>query len=270
MQAFGKASQPLGVVINPYRHEFSDGGPNADALRKGLDDLFKDHPNLLPVYRVHSAVKPANAENFFKFYKDRPVILAHDSPALSTAEFKKLTENPQVVFHIIKDQTVTAEQKNSIPSTKLIDLRDHFQKLQRNADYSGRELFTDRHKSVGKTIAGIGNYTIVGRNLELGGGPPGAIAIHSTFRWKKTADIWIEHFVSDETDRDVGDIGSKFLSAAEKLTTAVSSRPTEFGSNAAISEFQRHVKNGTFPGLGKNKEHQIHHHVRLMLSAVAE
>ncbi|WP_307651043.1 sce7725 family protein [Variovorax boronicumulans] len=269
MEAYAKSNQPLGVVINPYRHEFNDGGARSEAFRAGLQDLFSKHPNLLPTYRVHAGVTIAKAKKFFNLYKNRPVVLAYHSPTLSPAELKNLAAAPEIIFHVVMDQSITTDQWSAIPSKKTIDLRDHFNKLPRNADYSGREFFTDRHKLIGKSIAGIGDYATVGRNLDIGGGPPGAIAIHPTYR-NKAGDIWIEHFVSDETDRSVGDIGAKFLDAAGKLTLAVADRPKEFGFNSAISEFQRHVEDGTFPGLGKNKEHQIHHHIRLMLETIAD
>ncbi|MCY1282686.1 hypothetical protein D9M68_500030 [compost metagenome] len=101
----------------------------------------------------------------------------------------------------------------------------------------------------------------------MGGGKPGAVAIHATYK-NKNSDIWVEHFISDETDRDIGDASSKFREAVVKLVSSVNKRPREFGNNSALDAYRDHVANGTFPGLPKNKELQIYHHICLMLGAI--
>lgn len=151
-----------------------------------------------------------------------------------------------------------------IPPARLVDTRDHFNRLPRNSDYKGRQFFTDRHSTNKSTT--LGDYTVLGRTLEIGGGRPGAVVIHASYKHPTTGDIWLEHFVSDQTDRDVGTPEGKFLQTARKLVRAVKQRPAEFGSDQALDLYANHVAKNTFPGLGKNKQYQLMHHMHLMLA----
>ncbi len=104
--------------------------------------------------------------------------------------------------------------------------------------------------------------------MAIGGGPAAAVAIHAAFKHKST-DIWVEHFVSDDTDIAVGSTASKFLQAARKLVKAAKARPSEFGKNFALDEFEQYIKASHFPNLGKSKELQISHHICLMLDVLS-
>ncbi len=267
MTEYTEQQQPLSVVVNPAQNEF-----NSAFLRRQLqdqtDELFLTNKCLLPAYRVHAGSTKADLEACIKHYDNKSVILLYTSPSLEDNELIALAADDRIKFHVVLDGRMSATQVALLPTSKVIDIRDHFEKLARNADYSGQELFTDRHKAVGVGLRGIGDYTVIGRVLELGGGPAAAVAIHATYRHPKTSDIWVEHFVSDDTDLAVGDVASKFLQAATKLIAAVDTRPEQFGKNHAIECYRRHVYNGTYPGLGKNKEFQIEHHVMLMLQAL--
>ena len=268
IEAFGKANTRIVVTVNPRLHEFAGNAPAVKALRKALDDLLKKYESVIPAFRVHPATAKASIDSFLAAYKNRAVALLYSSPELTDAEFKSLADYGPVAFHVVLDQQLSSKQLAMIPVGKLVDTRDHFNKLSRNADYNGRELFTDRHQQVGRSIAAVGDYMMVGRTLEVGGGKAGAVVIHPVFVRAGSREVWIEHFVSDDVDRDVGDVGSKFLQAATKLTRQVRARPAEFGANAALACYQRHVAEATYPGLGKNKEYQIQHHIRTMLSVV--
>lgn len=91
-----------------------------------------------------------------------------------------------------------------------------------------------------------------------------AVAIHAIFKDAKLGDIWIEHFVSDDTDIDVGSAASKYLEAVAKIAKAGRSRKAEFGVNRALKEYGEDHRNQYFPGLGKSKERQIYHHIAAM------
>ncbi|MDY7046793.1 sce7725 family protein, partial [Virgibacillus sp. M23] len=187
-----------------------------------------------PSYLISAHTKKANLDNFFKLYSDRNVALIYNSAHFADADIKSVAANGKIVYHVVLNEKVTAAQLALLPKEKLVDVRDSFNKMQRNADYDGVEFFTDRHKLVGRRICAVGDYTITGRSLDIGGGKPGAVAIHVSYKDKVTADIWMEHFVSDDKDRDVGDVSTKFLQAARKLVTQVDLRPKEFGSDFAL------------------------------------
>ncbi|NWC28676.1 sce7725 family protein [Pseudomonas tolaasii] len=268
MAAYGEGGHSMLVVINPKQNEFKDDKEAQVQLRKDLKDFFDKYASLVPSYLGGALTKKEHLDNFFKMYPERELALIYNSAHLADAEIKSLVANKNVIYHVVLNEKITAAQLALLPKGKLVDVRDCFNKLQRNADYDGVEFFTDRHKLVGRDICAVGDYTITGRSLDIGGGKPGAVAIHLSYKNKGSSDIWMEHFVSDDKDRDVGDVSTKFLQAAGKLVVQVKLRPKEFGNDAALQAYKAHVVDGTFSGLPKNKEYQIYHHVCLMLSAV--
>ena len=168
---------------------------------------------------------------------------------------------PNVLFHIVIQGRITANHLALLSTNKLVHVTDSFNKQQRNADYSGTEHFTDRHKTFAENAVGFGDYTVIGSELQTGGGPPGAVAIHITYLHPANGDLWVEHFVSDEIDRDQGDPGSKFLQAVSKFGAVHPLRGTEFGTNPALGAYIGDLTTSHFPGLAKNKERQILHHI---------
>lgn len=268
MSEFAGAGERLIVVVNPLQNEFKENLEGQKLFRSETAELFSKNENLIPAYAVGAHSTKQKIDKFLSMYPDRPVAILYNSSPLSQQDFKSVIDNSNVTYHVIVNDRISSAQYSLIPKSKLVEIRDNFNKLERNADYDGAEFFTDRHKFIGKEIMAVGDFTITGRALEIGGGRPGAVAIHVTFK-HKNAEVWIEHFISDDTDRDVGDASSKFLQAAEKLVVATRKRPKEFGDDAAIKAYRKHVDEQTFPGLPKNKEYQIYHHICLMLSVIA-
>lgn len=268
MQQFAESNEKLVIVVNPAQIEFLENLENQKNFRAETIELFNKNTNLIPGYMVNPKSTKAKIDKFFSLYPDRPVAILYNSSPLSELELKAVISNKNIAHHITLNERISSAQLKLIPKKLLIDIRDNFNKLKKNADYNGAEFFTDRHTLIGKEFLGVGDYTITGRSLEIGGGKPGAVAIHATYR-HKNSEIWVEHFVSDDTDRDIGDAGSKFIQAATKLVSAVNKRPKEFGNDEALDLYKQHVAAGTFPGLPKNKEYQLYHHIRLMLSVIA-
>ncbi|MBK5300096.1 MULTISPECIES: sce7725 family protein [Gammaproteobacteria] len=268
MDAFGKDKKALVILTNPTQHEYSNNALTQNNLITSIQSLFDSHTTLIPAYCIDSTTTQNDVKNFLSHYNKKEVALLYNNPTLSEVEIKTNAALNQILFHVILNDKISTAQLAEIPKNKIIDTRDFFNKLDRNADYSGRELFTDKHKNVGNNIYAIGDYTITGRKLEIGGGKPGAVASHITFKNSNTSDIWIEHFVSDDTDRNVSDAETKFLQMAKKLTKQVKVLPNEFGWNSSLQAYDDHVKQSTWSGLGKNKEYQIKHHIQLMLDVL--
>lgn len=156
---------------------------------------------------------------------------------------------------------VPSSQLLLLPHAKKVHIYDHFNKQPRNADYCGEEHFTDRHRSFSEHGAGFGDYTITGCEVQLGGGPPGAVAVHITYKSGSDGNLWVQHFVSDDTDIGVGTTEGKFLQAVSKFAAEYHIRGAEFGTNGAINDYLQNHNNSHYPGLGKNKERQIQHHI---------
>ncbi|MDA0573256.1 MULTISPECIES: sce7725 family protein [Burkholderia] len=247
------------VITNPYQGDFRNGG--VDAWRASLQDQFARQASLLPgfICRQHSTAR--EVERFLAQYPDRDVALLYSSPRLSDAEVRALVGQRRIRFHINLHDRMSAVQRGLLPRTKAVDIRDNFNALDRNADYDGSEFFTDRHLTFAENAVGYGDYSIIGATFREGGGQPHAVAIHSTYKQGDTGQLWVEHFVSDDIERNVGTVEEKFQQAATKLVRAVGRRPAEFGDNGALRAQRADVRARHFPGLGENKRRQIHHHI---------
>ena len=158
----------------------------------------------------------------------------------------------------------SASKRALFPKPKAVDIFDRFNKQDRNADYSGVELFGEHHKTYKANEIGFGDYTVISSVLAPGGGKPAAVAIHATFKNPKDSNIRVEHFVSDETSIYTGPAESKYKEAIAKIAPVVTRRKTEFGANEALKAYVSDHKTGEFPRSAKNKEHPIFHHIALM------
>lgn len=263
MNEFGKAEQALAVILNPDKHELKSEN-EAKAWLEEVRKVVDEHQSILPTFRSTPTTTLAEISSFIKRFAGRNVALAYSSPALTDAEIKKLAADKNVRFHIVLNDKMTTTQQNLLPFDKRVDICDYFNKLDRNSDYTGAEFFNDRHKTFKPSWAGFGDYAAIGTAFTPGGSQPAAVAIHATYK-HKTGDVWIEHFVSDDTDKDVGSTEEKFLQAAIKLVNAAKARPNEFGKNFALDTYADHVAANHFPGLGTNKVLQLEHHICLML-----
>ncbi len=264
---FGSADQALAVILNPDKHELKQPD-EAGKWLKVVSDSIDEYSSVIPMFRCTSNTQISEVNAFLKRYAKREVIIAYSSPSFADAQLKILTANPNIRFHISLNGKMTAAQRALLPTTKRVSIRDYFNKLDRNADYDGAEMFTDRRRTFRASWAGFGDYAAIGSAFSATGGPPAAVAIHATYKEPKSGDIWIEHFVSDDTDMKVGSIQGKFVQAAQKLSAAAKSRPKQFGKNFALDEYADHASNAHFPGLPKNKELQVSHHLCLMLDVL--
>lgn len=267
LKAYGKAGRKLALIINPDKHDLKVAS-EAAAWRAEVLEVLGAVPSIVPTMRCSSSTTAPEVNAFLKQFKGRAVAIAYASPSLTDAQVTTLAGNADVHFHLVLNGKMSAAQQALLPSKKRVDIRDYFNRLERNADYAGEELFTDRHRTFEPKWLGFGDYAAIGSAFTPGGGPPAAVAIHAVFK-HKSGDIWIEHFVSDDTDAAVGSVEGKFLQAANKLVVAAKARPKSFGHNFALDEYAQHVATGHFPGLGKNKELQLTHHFCLMLDVLS-
>lgn len=266
--AFANAGTPLIIATNPSQNEFKSVSNPQEILYNNIKDFIHSSPFIIPGFNISQNTTKSEIEYFLSKYNQQEVALIHNSPNIGLNDLKSHTSFSNIKFNVILSNKITANHKKALPIQSLISVEDSFTKQAKNADYSGKEHFTDKHKTIGADKIAYGDYTITGQKLDIGGGKPGAVTIHATYKDIATQDIWIEHFVSDETDRNIGSAESKFLEAARKLVKQTTSRPGEFSNNTALQAYEDHVKNNTWPGLPKNKELQIRHHICLMLDVI--
>ncbi|MDR7093939.1 sce7725 family protein [Hydrogenophaga laconesensis] len=266
IEAFGKQDERLAVLLNPDKHELAGGGTHV--WRKAVVASIKAADSVLPALRCSPGTTKAQVDAFIAEFPDHEVVLAYSSPGLNDAEIAALAGRADVKYHLVLNGKLSAHKQGLLPIGKRVLVEDRFNKLARNADYGAAELFTDRHSTYIKDKwAGFGDYTCLGAEFIPGGGAPAAVAVHACYKHNAT-EVWAAHYVSDDTDKDVGTTASKFVQAAKKLVKAVNARPNQFGTNFALDEFEQHVKANHFPGLGKSKELQISHHLCVTLDVV--
>ena len=255
------------VILNPDLGDFKDGG--AKTWRQLLNPLFKKYTSLIPALKCGPKTSSTLVDSFLKTYPKANSALIYCNSSFADTEIAAFASNEKISTHIVHQGKITAHQRAMLPSTKIVEIADNFNKQARNADYSGTEFLTDRHKTFSSSGIGFGDYTITGSLFQPGGGKPGAVALHSAYRHPGTKDIWMEHFVSDDIDINTGSAASKYLEAVSKLAAEITPRIKEFGTNLALEAFVKDHKNAHFPGLGKSKERQIYHHVSVMHDILA-
>lgn len=261
-----EAGRPVAVITNPHQHQLAHASPQWQAR---ANVLLAACPSAIPALKCGPHTTAANVSAFFRSMAGRDVAVIHAGSALSQTDFTALVGQRSVRFHIAMTNMVPAAQLSAIPRNKRVVVTDPFIRQARNADYDGTEFFSDAYKNFARTSIGFGDFTCIGAGFQPGGGAPAAVVIHAIFKSRESGDIWIEHFLSNDVERDQGDTASKFLQAATKLVRAVQRRPQEFGRNPALTAYAAHVQNGHFPQLGKNKELQMVHHMCLMLDVLS-
>lgn len=261
LNAFGEANDNLIVVTNPYQHEFH--GRGLDGWIEPIGEAIDAHGSLIPGLLCTQATTVEQIRDFLVQYQRRDVALLYMNTRLTEANAQRLADRANIRFHISLQERMSAAHRALLPRAKVVDIRDDFQRKARNSDYEGIEFFTDRHLDFREVAVGFGDYTVLGATFEAGGGPAAAVAIHGTFK-EQGGDVWVEHFVSDDIELNVGTVGEKFLQAAGKLVARAQEFPRKFGNDEALQDYAADVAAEHFPGLGKSKERQIYHHLALM------
>jgi hypothetical protein len=261
LNELGTARVNVIVVVNPRQGDFSHA--DSRGLRGNLTEVFANHDSIVPSLIFDSRSSPRNVQTLLNNYRGKDIALIYKSPELEDDELGVLADERRIRFHVNRHDGLDPAQRALLPRTKLVSIRNAFNALDRNADYDGREFFTDGHQTFRGHSFGFGDYSITGPIYRPGGGPAHAVAIHGMFQQARTGQVWVEHFVSDDTDRDVGNVAEKFHQAAIKLVRACTARPREFGADEALAAFAADVRNNHFPGLGVSKRRQIQHHIAL-------
>ena len=249
------------VVMNPMQGEFKSH--LGSDLRKNLSDDFEQYPSLLPGLICRSDVRASAVDEFLEHHDSGDVALLYWNTRLERADIQRIARTRRVRFNIVLHDQMAADLESLLSRDTLIHIRDRFNARDKNAEYDGSEFFSDSYLTFRKTGVGYGDFMTIGSVYKKGGGPAHAVAIHATYKQSKSNQLWVEHFVSDDTDRYVGSVPEKFLQAARKFVRALTKRRSEFGTNTSLARYEECVRNSYFPGLGVNKQLQIHHHIAL-------
>lgn len=255
------------LILNPYQNDFS-GGQNVVQFNQSLSSLVSSESNIIAGYLVRPGVNSQALLNWISSISNKRIALIYENPTLTDQEVQLLGGDARVNYHVVLDNSLPQHQYTYVPSTKIISIVDNFRKLARNADYNGPEFFTNQHHYVGSNYLGYGDYTITGKVLDLGGGQPSAVASHLIFKELSNNSIWIRHFVSSNTQRGVQDVATMFLDVADQITAFVPPKLNQFGNNIGLNNYYTCSRTMHSPGLAKNKQYQITHHISFMLDII--
>lgn len=257
-----ESGQRIGVIVNPNRHELRHP-TTAAAWRDGVAGALAKEV-VIPTLKCGSETLRSDVSAFLRAFPRRKVALAVFGE-MSIEDAKWVSAQRSIEWIVASVGEVSSDFLGTIGTDRSILLKDNFRKLPRNADYSGKEVFTDLHRTFRGRAAGFGDYLCVGSRFDPGGGAPAAVVIHAIYKHRTSGDIWVEHFVSNDVVQGEGDVASKFVQAARKLARAVTLRPDEFGSNPALQEYVRLAVAAQFPQLATNKKLQMIHHMCVCL-----
>lgn len=189
-------------------------------------------------------------------------ILNEKNAELASDCLKKL----KYVIINIQNSGMIYEAKET-ENLKVIELNDHFDKKNRNADYLADEdtLFSVDHLHYqSDQFSGFSDYSVIGADYSDKGFAAKTVAIHLVY-FDKDYKLRIHHFISDSND-DIFNPAKKFGEALEKLIKW--HRSSEFNKekndSEALHQFEQFYQLGTYPGLGIVKKLSIEHHLEIM------
>jgi len=259
--------QPSVVIVNPTRHQLANGA-NRVAWFQTVSAVLGRCLSAAPAFQTSDYTTGAEMRAALGAFPRRDVAVVHSGAGLTDADVRRAANDGRIAWHIVIGNKLPDRQRILLPAAKTVVVRDGFIKQVRNADYDGQEFFSDLYRTY-PPAAGFGDFLCLGSGFQDGGSTPAAVAIHAAYKKPTTNDLWMEHFISDDTAIDVGDVAGKFLQAARHLVNAARRRPGEFGSNQALDEYRSCVNTGYYPGLPTNKKYQIIHHMCVTLDVLS-
>lgn len=253
------AGAALYLVVNPHRgkltnvtHQQQWAGAFSESIAK--PDLVR------PVLLETAVTTPADVEAFVSGYTGRKIALALTSNRLAPDAVAAAISGADAVIFLLPSANPVPYSMSTVASS-LILVRDNFQPEARNADYAGEQPLATNHLDyVTSGQPGFSDYTILSSQLSFTGGRAGAVAIHLTYKVDDSS-FWIQHFVSDETDQNVGNNSTKLLEAITHLAEQIQATPDRFAQSTAIANYQHQLITGSATNLEGNKRLQIMHHL---------
>jgi hypothetical protein len=263
LSALQEAGSPLYLIVNPSQGQFRDGVPDAWGERVG--EFFPNASLLYPAYQVSTEDDVRTLQAFFQRFPDRRVAVVLRQPRMAPRDLaEQLADRDAISF--IHTSANPRAYLEGIPAGKCVEVAASFNALARNADYSGSEWFSSSHlEFVSDGRPGFSDFGPLPTTFSLQGGQAGAAAMHLTYQ-NDDGTLWIEHFVSDTTDRDEGDATSKIAEAVLKIAAEVDMNPEKFVESAGL---QTLLANQVLE-LGGNKRQQLVHHLTTVAVCLGE
>jgi len=261
--AFRESGDFAYIIANPHQLTLADSTA-LTAWETAAAPLLADKDVFRPVFKERAGTTKADIVAFLAKYNGRPIGLLITTGHLPVADIQSaLGTSDSLVFMTTGADRVALV--SALGAGKIVEVNDRFPAQRVNADYAGEEWFSRDHLDYFTVhgYVGFSDYTILPATPTKGGGAPGAVAVHLTYK-AFDSSIWVQHFVSDETDRNVGTAGSKLLEAIDHLATENHTHANKFDKSPAFNSYLAWAANRANTSLGKNKELEISHHIYVM------
>lgn len=253
----------LYLIVNPSQGELSSGVP--ENWRQNVSKVVAEDKAVFPTHQISTQADVAALPGFCEQFRDRRTGVVLRQPHIAPIDLAaQISDHDAIVFvHASADPRVYLQ---GLPPDKCIEIVPSFTEQARNADYGAPEWFTSSHLQFTKDgRSGFSDFGPLSRTFSLTGGRAGAVAIHLTYPHRDRS-LWIQHFVSDTTDRDEGDVASKIAEAVAKLAAEVEENPDRFVETQGIRAYlANQVLN-----LPINKRQQIIHHLATIADVLTE
>lgn len=251
------------LVVNPQTGE---NPVDYDELCSELiDKELKNYESISLGYMLDAEATLKNLLTFLEKYERKAITIIHCGFQDSKLLADSLDDIKNIKRHVFIDGFAQKLYQRNLkkPGIERILIRNGFKPQKKNAHFPDSEHFSDLHITYpDEGMDGFGDYSIVGDGYSETGGPAYAVAIHLTYL-QKDDDMFIYHFISDQTDSPV-DPGGKFLEALNKLVKEISSPKTLIYSSSACKEYLALHREKHYPGLGYVKKLSMQHHLELV------
>lgn len=242
------------LIVNPSQGQFRSGIP--DEWRQPVSEFVVDTSSVYPAHQVVSENDAATLQAFLGQFDGRRAAIVLRQPQISAQELASLVADRDAIVFVHSSANPRTYLR-TLPTGKCVEVVASFNEQARNADYGAPEWFTSSHLEFANDgLPGFSDFGPLPTTFSLSGGRAGAVAIHLIYL-VGDGSLWIQHFVSDTTDRDLGDAASKIAEAVSKLAAEVESSPGKFVETDGLQAF---LANGILD-LSSNKRQQLVHHL---------
>ena len=252
------------LIVNPLVGELT--GNNQLIIGEFVNDKISQFDNIFIGIIVDANISKHKLENLLKKYSSKKVTLIHYGFSSGKEIVDLVNKYPNIETNIFIDKNTGKLYQSHFEkmNAKKILIRDGFKLQRKNALYPITEHFSDLHITYKmENMDGFGDYLIVGDEFSDTGGPAYAVAIHLTYLNKADNDMYIYHFLSDQTDSPT-DPGGKFLEALQKLIRELKKSTSNIYLSEACNQFNELYNKQHFPGLGQVKKISMQHHLELI------
>lgn len=256
------------VVMNPVVGTFSEELSQNKTYKTEYDGILANEQAISFFY-------PTNDTSILPDDESRKIAFYLDNESLGQYRSMIKVRQPDTTF-----LPTGSSRLRRLAKGQTVSIDSSFEAQKRNIDYRNHreDFLTEEHLfAQGEGNAGYADYSIVGREYNIGGFMPQVVALHLPFFKKSDPEedngeqVWIRHFTSDTHDEEGRpfqdkDVAGKFHSALKNMITWLDETNDSRLETYGVEQFRELFSGEKYPGLGAAKKLSIAHHLEMMNS----